>query len=130
MDGWIGRGFYIFLRFVNDDTHALSLSAVRPKILPFSFGDTPSNAGNTVQVACTVTEGDKPLRITWSFYGEGLSSDMGVSTMPVGDSMNVLFVPFVAPSNRGNYTCVANNPAGHDSFTAQLLVNGVIEVPA
>lgn len=50
---------------------------------------------------------------------------MGVSTMAVGDSMNVLFIPFVAPSNRGNYTCVAINPAGHDSYTAQLLVNGI-----
>lgn len=99
---------------------------VRPKISPFSFGDSPSNAGNTVQVACTVAEGDRPLRISWNFYGEGLSSDMGVSTMPVGDSMNVLFISSVAPSNRGNYTCVANNLAGHDSFTAQLLVNGII----
>ncbi|XP_025414611.1 Down syndrome cell adhesion molecule-like protein Dscam2 isoform X25 [Sipha flava] len=96
---------------------------VRPKISPFSFGDTPSNAGNTVQIACTVTEGDKPLRISWNFYGEELSSNMGVSTMAVGDSMNVLFISSVAPSNRGNYTCVAKNVAGIDSFTAQLLVN-------
>ncbi|XP_060864199.1 cell adhesion molecule Dscam2 isoform X15 [Metopolophium dirhodum] len=96
---------------------------VRPKILPFSFGDTPSNAGNTVQVACTVSEGDKPLRISWNFYGEELSSNMGVSTMPVGESMNALFISSVAPSNRGNYTCVAQNSAGLDSFTAQLLVN-------
>ncbi|XP_050054038.1 cell adhesion molecule Dscam2 isoform X8 [Aphis gossypii] len=96
---------------------------VRPKILPFSFGDTPSNAGNTVQVACTVSEGDKPLRISWNFYGEDLSSNMGVSTMQVGESMNALFISSVAPSNRGNYTCVAQNSAGLDSFTAQLLVN-------
>ncbi|VVC30731.1 Immunoglobulin subtype,Immunoglobulin-like domain,Immunoglobulin-like fold,Immunoglobulin subtype [Cinara cedri] len=107
----------------HDSYTAQLLVNVRPKILPFSFGDTPSNAGNTVQVACTVTEGDKPLRINWNFYGEELSSDMGVSTMPVGDSMNVLFISSVTPSNRGNYTCVANNFAGIDSFTAQLLVN-------
>lgn len=50
---------------------------------------------------------------------------MGISTMAVGDSMNVLFITSVAPSNRGNYTCVANNPAGLDSYTAQLLVNGI-----
>lgn len=72
-----------------------------------------------------MSEGDKPLRINWNFYGEELSSDMGVSTMPVGDSMNVLFISSVTPSNRGNYTCVANNLAGIDSFTAQLLVNGI-----
>lgn len=45
--------------------------------------------------------------------------------MPVGDSMNALFISSVAPSNRGNYTCIANNFAGTDSFTAQLLVNGI-----
>jgi len=93
--------------------------------LPFSFGDSPINAGDKVQVGCTVAKGDQPLRISWNFYGEELSSNMGISTMAVGDSMNVLFIPFVAPSNRGNYTCVVNNPAGHDSYTAQLLVNGI-----
>jgi len=93
--------------------------------LPFSFGDNPSNAGDKVQVGCTVAKGDQPLRINWNFYGEELSSNMGVSTMAVGDSMNVLFIPSVAPSNRGNYTCVAKNPAGYDSYTAQLLVNGI-----
>lgn len=102
-----------------------TIITVRPKILPFSFGDTPSSAGNSVQVACTVTEGDKPLRISWNFYGEELSSDMGVSTMAVGDSMNALFISSVAPSNRGNYTCVAKNIAGYDSYTSQLFVNGI-----
>lgn len=93
--------------------------------MPFSFGDNPSNAGDKVQVGCTVAKGDQPLRISWNFYGEELSSNMGISTMAVGDSMNVLFIPFVTPSNRGNYTCVAKNPSGHDSYTAQLLVNGI-----
>ncbi|XP_050054069.1 cell adhesion molecule Dscam2 isoform X39 [Aphis gossypii] len=96
---------------------------VPPQIMPFSFGDNPSNAGDKVQVGCTVAKGDQPLRISWNFYGEELSSNMGVSTMAIGDSMNVLFIPSVAPSNRGNYTCVAKNPTGYDSYTAQLLVN-------
>ncbi|KAL4143242.1 hypothetical protein QTP88_005598 [Uroleucon formosanum] len=120
------RGNYtcVAKNFAGYDSYTSQLLVnVRPKILPFSFGDTPSNAGNTVQVACTVSEGDKPLRISWNFYGEELSSNMGVSTMPVGESMNALFISSVAPSNRGNYTCVAQNSAGLDSFTAQLLVN-------
>lgn len=107
---------------------SLRAFTVRPQILPFSFGDRPMNAGDKVQVGCTVAKGDQPLRISWSFYGEELSSNMGISTMAVGDSMNVLFIPSVAPSNRGNYTCVAKNPAGHDSYAAQLLVNGILEI--
>lgn len=109
---------------IKNDSSIILIITVRPKILPFFFGATPSNAGNPVQVGCTVMEGDKPLRISWNFYGEELSSNMGVSTMPVGDTMNVLIIPSVVPSNRGNYTCVAKNFAGNDSFTAQLLVNG------
>lgn len=77
-----------------------------------------------MQVACTISKGDKPLRISWNFYGEDLSSNMGVITMPVGDSMNVLSIPSVGIANRGNYTCVAKNSAGYDSYTAQLFVNG------
>ncbi|XP_050054045.1 cell adhesion molecule Dscam2 isoform X15 [Aphis gossypii] len=96
---------------------------VCPKILPFSFGETPSNAGDSVQVVCTIVKGDKPLRISWNFYGEELSSNMGITTTPVSDSMNVLSIPSVGTPNRGNYTCVAKNSAGYDSFTAQLLVN-------
>lgn len=108
--------------FRNKNT--VELFTVRPKLLPFSFGETPSNAGDTVQVGCTVVKGDKPLRISWNFYGEELSSNMGVATMPVGDSMNVLSIPSVETANRGNYTCLAKNSAGYDSYTAQLLVNG------
>ncbi|XP_060864203.1 cell adhesion molecule Dscam2 isoform X19 [Metopolophium dirhodum] len=96
---------------------------VCPKILPFSFGETPSNAGDSVQVVCTVVKGDKPLRISWNFYGEELSSNMGITTTPVSDSMNVLSIPSVGTANRGNYTCVSKNSAGYDSYTAQLLVN-------
>lgn len=119
--GWIILLFSVCHKN-NDELYTF---AVRPQILPFSFGDHPSNAGDKVQVGCTVAKGDQPLRISWNFYGEELSSNMGVSTMAVGDSMNVLFIPFVAPSNKGSYTCVAINPAGQDSYTAQLLVNGI-----
>lgn len=95
-----------------------------PKILPFSFGDGPVNAGESVQLSCSVAKGDKPMFITWSFYGEELSSHMGVTTQMFGDTTNFLSIPSVSPLNRGNYTCVAKNSAGFDSFTSQLMVNG------
>jgi len=95
-----------------------------PKLLPFSFGDGPVNAGESVQLSCSVAKGDKPMSITWSFYGEELSSRMGITTQMIGDTTNFLSIPLVSPSNRGNYTCVAKNSAGFDSFTYQLMVNG------
>ncbi|XP_050054033.1 cell adhesion molecule DSCAML1 isoform X3 [Aphis gossypii] len=95
---------------------------VLPKIVPFSFGDGPVNSGESIQVVCSVSKGDRPMSITWSFYGEALSSDMGVTTQMLGDATNFLSIPSVGPSNQGNYTCIAKNNAGIDTYTSQLVV--------
>lgn len=73
---------------------------------------------------CSVSKGDRPMSITWSFYGETLSSDMGVTTQMLGDATNFLSIPSAGLSNQGNYTCVAKNSAGSDVYTSQLVVNG------
>ncbi|XP_025414623.1 Down syndrome cell adhesion molecule-like protein Dscam2 isoform X36 [Sipha flava] len=95
---------------------------VLPKIVPFSFGDGPVNYGESIQVVCSISKGDRPMTITWSFYGEALSSDMGVTTQMLGDTTNFLSIPSASPSNQGNYTCIAKNNAGIDTFTSQLMV--------
>ncbi|XP_025202790.1 Down syndrome cell adhesion molecule-like protein Dscam2 isoform X41 [Melanaphis sacchari] len=95
---------------------------VLPKIIPFSFGDGPVNSGESIQVVCSVSKGDRPMSITWSFYGEALSSDMGVTTQMLGDATNFLSIPSAGPSNQGNYTCIAKNNAGFDTYTSQLVV--------
>ncbi|XP_016662703.1 Down syndrome cell adhesion molecule-like protein Dscam2 isoform X42 [Acyrthosiphon pisum] len=95
---------------------------VLPKIVPFSFGDGPVNSGESIQVVCSVSKGDRPMSITWSFYGEALSSDMGVTTQMLGDTTNFLSIPSAGPSNQGNYTCIAKNNAGLDTYTSQLVV--------
>lgn len=65
------------------------------------------------------------MTISWSFYGEALSSDMGVTTQMLGDATNFLSIPSAGPSNQGNYTCIAKNSAGFDMYTSQLVVNGI-----
>ncbi|XP_026814894.1 Down syndrome cell adhesion molecule-like protein Dscam2 isoform X45 [Rhopalosiphum maidis] len=95
---------------------------VLPKIVPFSFGDGPVNSGESIQVVCSVSKGDRPMSITWNFYGEALSSDMGVTTQMLGDTTNFLSIPSAGPSNQGNYTCIAKNNAGLDTYTSQLVV--------
>lgn len=104
---------------------SLRTISVLPKIVPFSFGDGPVNSGESIQVVCSVSKGDRPLTISWSFYGEALSSDMGLTTQMLGDTTNFLSIPSAGPSNQGNYTCIAKNSAGLDAYTSQLVVYGI-----
>lgn len=65
------------------------------------------------------------MTISWNFYGEALSSNMGVTTQMLGDTSNFLSIPSAGLSNQGNYTCIAKNSAGFDTYTSQLIVYGI-----
>ena len=80
--------------------------------------------GAFAQVSCIVTKGDQPLKISWSFHGNNISSDLGINTMPIGTQGSILIIPSVGHRHRGNYTCKASNPAGVRSQTVELRVNG------
>lgn len=101
----------------------LSPYAVRPLITPFAF-EEKNFAGETVQVTCFVAKGDLPLKITWSFHGEELSSHMGMSTARMGDRSSFLVIEAMMAAHSGNYTCTAENAAGTTSHTASLFVSG------
>jgi hypothetical protein len=102
---------------------------VKPVIVPFSFGDTPSNPGDVVQLNCFVTKGDSPLDINWEFEGSwsGASHKLpnGAVATKLGDRASVLMVNPVSPTHQGHYTCVVKNPAGTTFHSAALIVNGM-----
>ena len=75
-------------------------------------------------MSCIVTKGDQPLKISWSFHGNSISSDLGITTMPMGVSGSALLIPSVGHRHRGNYTCKAANMAGTRYRTVELRVNG------
>lgn len=77
-----------------------------------------------MQLNCHVSKGDKPLKITWNFHGEELSSHMGITTTKIGDRSSVLTITSVMAAHSGNYTCMAQNAAGTASYTAMVHVNG------
>lgn len=95
-----------------------------PRIIPFSFGDEPLQAGEFKTLDCTVAEGDLPLTITWIFHGQQLSSQMGINTVRIGKRTNLLTIDAVAASHVGDYTCVASNSVASTNFSAQLQVHG------
>ena len=80
--------------------------------------------GASAQVLCLVTKGDQPLKISWSFHGSEITSDLGIATMPTGPTGSLLMIPSVGHNHRGNYTCKASNMAGVRTQTVELRVNG------
>ena len=99
---------------------------VVPRIVPFEFsiGEEPVTSGEPVAVQCGVSEGDMPITFRWSFHGQELSSQMGISTSRINSRMSLLSIDSIAAGHAGNYTCTAQNSAGQANYTAALLVQG------
>ncbi|CAK1540555.1 unnamed protein product [Leptosia nina] len=98
---------------------------VPPVIVPFTFGDVPSNPGDVVVVNCVATKGDLPLEISWTFSSETIDSNMhrDITTTPLGPRASVLTIDSVSANHQGNYTCIVQNPAGRAEYAATLVVN-------
>lgn len=101
---------------------------VLPHITPFDL-EEEVNTGESIQLNCHVSKGDRPLKISWNFYGEALSSHMGISTTKLGDRSSVLTIASAMAAHSGNYTCTATNAAGSTSYTATVHINGIGSLP-
>jgi hypothetical protein len=105
----------------------IQLFRVPPKIVPFGFGDEPSNFGDSAFVQCSVSSGDSPIDLHWYFDGALVTvSDKlrGISTVLLGKRVNALAIDSVKGHHAGQYTCVATNKAAQANFTTKLVVNG------
>lgn len=97
---------------------------VPPKVIPFSFGESEFNQGQSATLQCTVSSGDLPLNISWHFDGDPIDKLPEISTSNIGKRVSVLTIDYVTGQHVGNYTCLARNPAGESSYTSPLYVNG------
>ena len=95
-----------------------------PKLVPISFGQDLFDEGTSATITCSVSAGDEPLKISWSFHGINISSDSGITTGNFGSRTSILMIQSVSHGHRGMYTCRARNKAGSASSTAELKVNG------
>ena len=102
----------------------LLLISEPPKVVPISFGQDTFDEGTLAQILCTVSAGDEPLLIRWTFHGINISSDSGIMTSNLGTKTSFLIINSVSHSHRGSYTCLAQNKAGSSSSTAKLNING------
>ncbi|XP_053612861.1 cell adhesion molecule Dscam1 isoform X45 [Plodia interpunctella] len=96
---------------------------VLPQIHPFTFGEEPANAGDTVGVQCMVTKGDAPINITWYLNDNLISRMQGVSITRIGHKSSSLTIESVSFIHTGTYTCSASNSAGHANYSSELSVN-------
>lgn len=100
------------------------MDLVPPKILPFTFGEEPFEAGQSTSVQCMVSVGDPPLSIDWAVDGIPLESSPERMISKVTGKLSLLSIEAVTARHVGNYTCRVENSAGSFFHTAQLLVNG------
>lgn len=97
---------------------------VPPKIVPFHFGEEPSNFGESTSIQCSVIAGDLPIDIMWLLNGQPLIDD-SVSVAKLNKRLGNLNIESVDGHHAGNYTCVASNRAGTAEQTDLLIVNGI-----
>ncbi|KAK2847327.1 hypothetical protein Q5P01_010326 [Channa striata] len=100
----------------------LSVVAYPSRILEPKMRELKSHAGNTVEMRCKA-EGRPTPTISWILANRtqvrGQSAEMGrVSVSTEG----TLLIEQVSVYDRGQYKCIASNPAGADTATVRLQV--------
>ncbi|XP_049512981.1 Down syndrome cell adhesion molecule isoform X2 [Dermacentor silvarum] len=94
-----------------------------PKIQAFSFSPDLS-LGDVAVVTCAVKRGSRgPHTLSWLKDSRGLAEDHRVSASRQSDMLYTLTIRDVGPDDVGNYSCVARNARGEDTFTAPLAVS-------
>lgn len=106
--------------------HHVSLSVI-PKIIPFIFGEEPSNYGESSTVQCSISLGDMPIEFSWFLKGKPIDkSQEGLSIVSFGKKTTVLSIDSLTEKFAGNYTCLAQNNAGYSTYSAELIVKGIL----
>ena len=100
-------------------------SSEPPKIAPFSFPSDIVDEGSYVQVMCSVAKGDEPLSITWHLHGAVVTSEPSLTTTMLGTRSSILTITNVGYRHAGVYACMAQNPAGAITHSAELRVKGM-----
>ena len=96
-------------------------------MLAFSFPPDPE-AGTDISVSCTAYKGAKPISYTWYHNGNALNPGLGVEIESTRNALNLAFIS-ATTKNNGNYTCIAKNAYGSDSYSANLNIQGIPSIP-
>ncbi|KAK0078988.1 hypothetical protein PV325_001869 [Microctonus aethiopoides] len=102
---------------------------VSPEIAPFTFGEKPANAGDTVTAPCTVLKGDFPIDIQWALNGEPITREHSdITIVSTSKRVSILTIDGASARHAGDYTCTASNSAGGTSYSSSLAINVAPEI--
>lgn len=102
--------------------------------MPFNFGEEEMNIDESVSAMCSVTKGDMPLKIWWTFQEDNqnftynLTTNDGIMISKMSQKIGTLNIEALKARHRGNYTCFVKNKAGTASHSAYLAINGSITI--
>ncbi|XP_076334951.1 cell adhesion molecule Dscam1-like isoform X12 [Tachypleus tridentatus] len=99
-----------------------SLSEEAPKLHSFAF-PKEVELGGRVQVLCNLNKGTLPVIFAWKKDGQSISVGERFQVGSLNDISSLLLIRNITPMDIGNYTCLATNRIGTDTYTAKLLTS-------
>lgn len=98
--------------------------SVPPTIVPFSFGEKPSHIEQYLTLQCTISDGDLPIDILWTFNSQPITAELDVIAAKMGKRSSVLTIESVTDKHAGKYVCQGANKAGVAIYSTELKVIG------
>lgn len=97
---------------------------VPPIIVPFSFGEKPSHINQYLTLQCTLSDGDLPINILWTFNNQPITHEFDIIIAKMGKRSSVLTIESVTDKHAGKYVCQGENRAGLAVYSTILKVIG------
>lgn len=92
--------------------------------MPFPLGDEPAHMDQYITLSCTISDGDLPLNMYWTFNNHPITPESDVFISKIGKRSSVLTIENVKGHHAGNYSCHAQNSAGSAIYATELKVIG------
>ncbi|ALC40838.1 Dscam, partial [Drosophila busckii] len=74
---------------------------VPPQVMPFIFGDEPSNYGDSTAVQCMVFKGDTPLQLHWTLNGQPITNgNAGIRIIKMSPKLSSLSIDSINGHHR------------------------------
>lgn len=82
--------------------------------------------GDSITVQCSMTSGDLPAKFKWFLNNKPIKENMGIKIGSFGRKTSVISIETLTENHAGNYTCSAENVAGINTYSTELIVKGLL----